>query len=102
MSCGRALLARANTIESVDIILAKIRNQRRALEFRQSVLAAVGRYSFLTMKIAPDLWTHPTFTFAVLQCNSLAIGDMTSVSAALLQNGCVLKIAKSRKVDNLK
>ena len=64
MSCGRALLARANTIESVDILLAKIRNQRRALEFRQSVLAAVGRYSFMAMKIVPDLWTGPAFTFA--------------------------------------
>ena len=106
MSCGRAQLPRANTIQSVVILLATVRNQRRALEFRQSVLAAVGRYSFMAMKIAPDLWTHPTFTFAVLQCNSLAIefafqsvgGDMTSVSAAVGQNGCVLKFAKSRKV----
>ena len=104
MSCGRAQLQRASTIQSVDILLATVRNQRRALEFRQSVLAAVGRYSFMAMKIAPDLWTHPAFTFAVLQCNSLAIefafesvrGDMTSVSAAVGQNGCVLKFAKSR------
>ena len=103
-SCRRAQLPRANTIQTVVVLLAAVRNQGRALEFRQSLLAAVGRYSFMAMKIAPDLWTDPAFTFAVLQCNSLAIeiafesvrGHMTSVSAAVGQNGCVLKLAKSR------
>ena len=53
---------------------------------------------------ARDLWTDPAITFEVQQSNSLAIefafesvrGDMTSVSAAVGQNGCVLKFAKSR------
>ena len=58
----------------------------------------------MAMQIAHDIWTDPAFTFAVLQRNSLAIGiafesvrgDMTSVSAAVGQKGCVLKLAKSR------
>ena len=91
-SCRRAQLPRANTIQTVVVLLAAVRNQGRALEFRQSLLAAVGRYSFMAMKIAPDLWTDPAFTFAFESVR----GDMTSVSAAVGQNGCVLKLAKSR------
>ena len=49
--CRRAQLPQANTIQTVVVLLEAFRNQGRAFEF---------------MQIAADLWTDPTFTFAVL------------------------------------
>ena len=64
--CRRAQLPRANTIQTVVVLLEAVRNQGRAFEFKQSLLAAVERYSLMPMQIAPNLWTDPTFTCAML------------------------------------